>query len=151
MPQDVIGGRRSQAATHLALSKKLISDISNTRKLPTVTMCTDATNCYDIVARPYASLCLQYFGIEICYLLVLLKKQSIKMHLRISFGVSTSFYSRNGQLFQGTVQGNGVAPALWLIMSVFLIRYLHQKKRSYSHHFAYIKDLSIFSCSYACR
>ena len=46
-PQEIIGGRRSQASTHLAMSKKLINDISNTRKLPTVTTCIDATNFYD--------------------------------------------------------------------------------------------------------
>ena len=57
MPQEIIGGRRSQAATHLALSNKLIADISNIRKLPTVTVCADVANCYDIVAHPYASLC----------------------------------------------------------------------------------------------
>jgi len=42
--QEIIGGRRSQAATHLALNKKLIADISNIRKVPTVTICADATN-----------------------------------------------------------------------------------------------------------
>ena len=64
IPREVIGGRRSQAATHLALSKKLIADVSNTRELPTVTMCADATNFYDRVAHPYASLCAQYLGME---------------------------------------------------------------------------------------
>ena len=29
IPMEVIGGRRSQAATHLALNKKLIADITN--------------------------------------------------------------------------------------------------------------------------
>ena len=73
MSQAIIGGRRSQAATHLALSKKLTADISNIRKLPTVTVCADATNCYDRVAHPYARLCSQYLGMDICYLLVLFK------------------------------------------------------------------------------
>ena len=56
-PQDIIGVSRSQAATHLALRKTLIADISNTRKLLTVITCVDATNCYDRVAHPYTSLC----------------------------------------------------------------------------------------------
>ena len=111
------------------MSKKLITDISNTIKLPTATICADATNCYDRVAHPYASLCSQYFGMEICYLLVLFRTiQSMKMHLRTAFGVSTTFYSSDSQPFQGAVQGNGAAPALWLIISIFLIRYLHQQK-----------------------
>ena len=50
------------------------------------------------------------------------------MHLRTAFGISSSFYTSDGQPFQGAVQGNGVAPALWLIISIFLIRYLYQQK-----------------------
>ena len=38
------------------------------------------------------------------------------------------FYTSDGQPFQGNVQGNGAAPALWLIISIFLIRYLYQQK-----------------------
>ena len=45
IPQEIIGGRRSQTSTHLDLSKKLIADISNTIQIPTVTTCADATNC----------------------------------------------------------------------------------------------------------
>ena len=54
---EVIGGRRSQAATHLALDKKLIADIANVRKLLTITICANVMNCYDRVAHPFASLC----------------------------------------------------------------------------------------------
>ena len=71
IPIEVIGGRRSQAVTYLALNKKLIADIANVRKLPTVTICADATNCYDRVAHPFASLCAQYFGLEITCLMIL--------------------------------------------------------------------------------
>ena len=42
MPQEIIGGRMSQVAAHLALNKNLIADISTIRKLPIVTICTDA-------------------------------------------------------------------------------------------------------------
>ena len=66
---------------------------------------------------------------DICYLLVLFKAiQNMKMHLRTVFGVSSSFYTSEVQPFQGTVQGNGAAPALWLIISVFLVRYIYQQK-----------------------
>ena len=114
IPLEVIGGRRSQAATHLALDKKLIADIANVRKLPMVTICADATNCYDRVAHPFASLCAQYFGLELTYLTVLFQAiQSMKMFLRTSHGISTNYYSDTiGQPFQGVVQGSGAAPAL---------------------------------------
>ena len=57
IPIEVIGRRKSQAATHLALNKKLIADIVNVRKLPAATICADATICYNRVAHPFASLC----------------------------------------------------------------------------------------------
>ena len=49
--RELIGSRRSQAAAHLALSKKLISEISRTRKLPTATTCAEDANFYDRVAH----------------------------------------------------------------------------------------------------
>ena len=70
---EIIGNRRTQVATHLALNKKLISDIANVRKLPTKVICTDATNCYNRVEHPFTSLSAQYFGLEVIYLLVLFK------------------------------------------------------------------------------
>ena len=85
--------------------------------------------CYDRVAHPYTSLCFQYFGLGICYSLVLFQAiQSMKMHLHIAFGASTSFYTSDAQPFQDSVQGNRAAPALWLITSVFLIRHLYKQK-----------------------
>ena len=82
IPMEIIGDRRSQAATHLALDKKLISDIANVRKLSMITICADATNCYDRVVHLFASLCTQYFGLNLLYLVVLFQAiQSMKMFL----------------------------------------------------------------------
>ena len=50
------------------------------------------------------------------------------MYLRTAFVVSTTFYTSNAQPFKGAVQGNGAAPGLWLIISIFLIRNLYQQK-----------------------
>ena len=51
------------------------------------------------------------------------------MFLRTSHGISTTYYSDTiGQPFQGVVQGDGAAPALWLISSIFLVRHLCSKK-----------------------
>ena len=59
-----------------------------------ITICADVTNCYDRVAHPFASLCAQYFGLELSYLVVLFRAiQSMKMFLRTEFGVSENYYS----------------------------------------------------------
>ena len=51
------------------------------------------------------------------------------MYLKTAFGLSETYYSgEDGRPFQGVVQGNGVAPPLWLIITIFLARYLCQKK-----------------------
>ena len=47
------------------------------------------------------------------------------MHARTAFEDSTTFYTSVSKTFQGVVQGDGEAPALWLIISIFLIRYLY--------------------------
>ena len=101
----IIGGRQSKVATHLALDKKLISDIANMMKLPMITIYTDVTNCYDRVAHPFASLCTQYFGLDLSYLVVLFRAiQSMKMFLRTAFGVSEHYYSGDDDRpFQGIV------------------------------------------------
>ena len=111
---EIIGGRRSQVATHLALSKKLIADIANVRKSPIITICTDRTNCYDKVAHPFASLYAQYFGLEISHLAVSFRAmQSIKVFLRTLHDLSQNAYTgEEGRPFQGVAQRSGVAPAL---------------------------------------
>ena len=72
-PQEIIGSRRSQAATHLALRKIIIEDVSNTKKLSATTTHAEATKCYDRVAHHRASLCVQCFGMDLSYLVVLFR------------------------------------------------------------------------------
>ena len=52
----------------------------------------------------------------------------MNIYLRPEFGVSTDFYTSDEQPFEGADQGNGAAPELWLIISIFLIRHLYQQK-----------------------
>ena len=73
IPKEIIGARRTQIVIHLVLSKKLILDIVNIRKLPTITIYIDVTNCGNRVVYIFASLYVQYFGLNITYLLVLFK------------------------------------------------------------------------------
>ena len=72
IPSEIIGGGKSQSAPHVALNKKLIADISNQIKLPSIIISTDATNCYNRVVHPFASLAAQHFSVELYYIRVLL-------------------------------------------------------------------------------
>jgi len=89
-----------------------------------ITICADATNYYNRVAYPFASLYVQYFGLDLLYLVVLFRViQSIKIFLRTVFGVSENYYlGDNDRPFQGVMQGSSMALALWIIISIFLVR-----------------------------
>ena len=98
-----------------------------------MTACT--TNCYDRIAHQVASIKNQHFGEKVEYLLVLFATtHSIKMFLRKSYGVSERFFTGSQHRpFQGSVQGNGAAPTIWLIMSIFLVRYSCDSKMMSVH------------------
>ena len=81
-----------QAAKHLDLNKKLISDIAKIKKLTTATTCVDATNCCSRVARPFATFCAHYFGLDVTCLLFIFKTMHVmKLCLRTTFGMSDRF------------------------------------------------------------
>ena len=66
------------------------------------------------------------------------------MFLRILFGISTNSYSGDeGRPFQGVVQGSSAAPALWIIISIFLIQYLYSKNLT-SHLFMPFSGIIVF-------
>ena len=52
----------------------------------------------------------------------------MKMHLRPSFRVLTSFYISDTKLFQVIVLGNEEASDIWLIIAIFLIMHVNQQK-----------------------
>ena len=53
---EVIRGRRGQSSTYIALNKKIIADISNQTKKPSVVISADTTNCYNRIAHSYTSI-----------------------------------------------------------------------------------------------
>ena len=55
IPYEVIRGRREQSLIHIGLKKKLVCDISNQLKKPSVVVSADAANCYDRIAHPISS------------------------------------------------------------------------------------------------
>ena len=74
----------------------------------------------------------------------------MKMFLRTSCGMSSSYYSGNAaQLFQGMMQGNGAGPPAWMIISIFLVRYLH-KKNAVTHLMTPISRLVVAIAALIC-
>ena len=73
-----------------------------------ITICADATKCYDRVAHPFTSSYAQYYELGISYLVVLFKAiQSMKILLRMSFEIlNPSIQKLKGNHFK--VQFKGV-------------------------------------------
>lgn len=69
----IIGGRRGHSTIHIALNKKLVSDIANHKKIPIVIFLENATNCYDRIAHQIDSQLYQSFGLGIEYVLLLFR------------------------------------------------------------------------------
>ena len=93
---EVIEGRRFKVVTYLALNKKFLASIANARELPIITIYTHTTNYYNVVAHSFASLCAQYFTLEIvCFVVLFRVIQSMKMLLRTSCSGFENYYLGN--------------------------------------------------------
>ena len=105
IPHKIIGRRRGHLAIYIVSNKKLVLDITNKEKRPTIVISVDITNCYDWIVYPRVSLTCQHFGLSLEYLLLLFGiMKSLKMFLRTSYRVSSKFYTGTKELpFQGGV------------------------------------------------
>ena len=68
---EIISNRHRQSALQVTINKKVILDISNQKKVPSITISADATNCYDRVVYSFTSFTVQHFSIHFSYLLIL--------------------------------------------------------------------------------
>ena len=91
------------------MNKKLVLDISNQKKTPSIVILADASNYYDRIAHLLTAITCQHFGLQIEYLLMLFGTiQIMKMFMKTSFKVSEKYYTETQlQQFQGAIQGNG--------------------------------------------
>ena len=123
---EVMWGRRRKSSQHFALNKKLVWGIGNQPRRPTVVVSADSTNCYDQIVHPVTNNTNKHFGVQLECLLVLSDNmQSIKMFVRISYGVSERFCTTSqDRPFQRAIRGNRSSPQIWLMISVFMLLYL---------------------------
>ena len=98
-------------------------------RTPMAIASVDAQTCYDRIVHSIASICCQRWNVPLPAIISALKTiQKMKFYLRTSFGDSEAHYGggETGLPFQGGCQGNGGAPALWVAVSVILVRILKQ-------------------------
>ena len=92
----------------------------------------DTAQCYDRIVHSLVILICQKEGSPIAPLMMMIGViQSMSFFIRTTFGDSSGSYGRIQDIpFQGSCQGNGASPVLWLVVSMYLV--LIMKHRDYT-------------------
>ena len=106
-----------------SFDKILESDISRQKKLPLCIISTNAVNCYNRVHHTILTLLFLALGVHTGTISAMLRSmQMMIFFLRTGWGESKGFIGGNIlKILHGLCQGNGAAPASWLVLSYVLI------------------------------
>ena len=116
--------QKESTAEDAKLDNKLTMDLSRQLRHPLATMSADANKCYDRINHIIMSLLLLAIVGTIGPVVAMLHPiQSMKFYQRTARGDSKTFMGGRGpeNPLQGLCQGNGAAPACWLIISSILM------------------------------
>ena len=133
MPKEIYS-EKNRLADDGTLVKVLFYDIVRQTKLPAGISAVDADNCHSCIAHPIALLVFQVVGVkkEACES-IFSTIQDMKFFLRTGFGDSKEYASATGEIkTQGMCQGNGAAPAGWMVDSIAMIN--AHKQNGHSLH-----------------
>ena len=108
--------------------KILQADISRQFRLPMCITSADAANCYDRIHHAIMALVYLALGVPVGSIVaMLLTIQLMKFFLRTGWGESQRCIGGDILfIMMGLCQGNGAAPASWLVLSSLLVRILKQ-------------------------
>ncbi len=147
MPEEVYS-ERNRLADDWTLSMVLFYDIVRQLRRPAGLASVDADKCYDCIAHPMASMVFQSFGVPTPAIeLMLTTIPNMKFFLRTGYGDSAAYAggeSNNEEdpvKTQGLCQGNGAAPATWMVTSIPMIA-AHKRKGHGAHFIDPILDIS---------
>jgi hypothetical protein len=120
------GSRKHRQAIETSLNTKLVCDIHRQKRLPGANASVDASQCYDRMVHSFVSLMCQSIGMPRATIISMLTTiQEMQFHLRTAYGDSQSHYGGKQQIpFQGTCQGNGAGPAIWLVVVSGILQHL---------------------------
>ena len=123
IPQELYGGLQNKSSQEVAINRRLTLDIFRLKRRNGAIAGVDATQCYDRIVHSLAILLARNEGAPLNPLLSMFQAiQSMNYYLRTTFGDSQSSYGGKQDVpFQGTCQGNGASPALWLMVSMYLV------------------------------
>ena len=128
IPMGQFGSRKSHRAIDLALCKRLVWDWLILTHTSAGWCSNDAKSCFDRIVHWIAKICLLRFGLPRAPLKCLMTTMEKAVHcLRTGFGDSERTFGSPFEIpFQGSGQGNGAGPAMWVaISSVLMAMMLH--------------------------
>lgn len=128
IPKDQYGSRKHHRSITAALNKRITMDIWRQKRQSGAIAMIDAQGCFDRIAHPVGSLIMQRFGVPKntvrCLYRVL---QEAHHRIATGYGVSEPKYGGPSQIppVQGEGQGNGKAPATWVLVSAIIINMMY--------------------------
>jgi hypothetical protein len=154
IPEECVGSRRNHQASDVSLNRRLFCDIACQKKCLAAICCVDLEQCYDRIAHSIASLRARWWGVpQLAITCLLTTVQLMLFFLHTAHGDSDSFYSastnqaaqNDGNIhpYQGTCQGNGAGPSLFLGVSTPCVLYMHGK--GFAAHLVSTFSTAIFS------
>ena len=125
---DQYGSRKHHKSIDCCMNKVITTDISRQRRAPTMIISNDARGCYDRINHVVAVLALMMFGVpwKVARTLFSVLKRSLHA-IQTGLGTEEDMYGGLEDDIHGSGQGNGLAPALWALISTVLISLMHQK------------------------
>ena len=127
LPRELYGGLNNRSAQEVAVNRRLSLDLFRLRRCNGAIAGVDATQCYDRIVHSLVSMLAQNEGAPLSTMRTMLSAlQNMNYYLRTKFGESNCSYGgAQREPFQGTAQGNGASPAMWIMVSMYLVLLMH--------------------------
>lgn len=123
MPEELFGGRQNLSAQLVAVNRRLVTDTFRQKRRSGVIAGVDAAQCYDRIVHSLSILLSQKEGAPLSSPMMMFEViQSMTYFIRTTFRDSNTSYGGKQNLpFQGSYQGNEASPAMWLVLSMYLV------------------------------
>ena len=146
LPDELFGSRSGRSAWEVAVNRRLVIDSLRVLRRNGAIAGVDAAQCYDRIVHSMSSLLCQNEGTPLQPLLSMFGViQCMTYYIRTMFGDSEKCYGGKQDIpFQGSCQGNGASPALWLVISMYLVLIMQEKNFASTVRTAYSNICLVF-------
>ena len=132
LPDKNSGSRNGRSYAEVASKRRLIGDRLCLLNRAGCIVSANAHTCYDRIVHRFAILVCMPLGLPYEPLAMMFKAiVGMQYFVRTGFGNSTDYISCDDcKPCQGVCQGNGAGPAVWLLVSLMLVRFMHRLRKA---------------------